>query len=218
MFDTHTHFNPSGLYDISENYFQEKLPAFFSVGIHPKAAKNAVFDIVRTLAEKENCLAIGECGFDKFSPFTLKEQEEVFLWQVRLAKLLKKPLIIHCVRLFNEVLRVLKAEKFSQPVIFHGFNANAQTVSQLLKFPKVYFSLSERQLSGNSSVVKSLTEIPLERILLESDTDENTDFKRLTARIAALRGVDGEVIKFYAEENFNEIFFRIKRNYFANVK
>lgn len=206
MLDVHTHFNPLGLLDISENYFSAQSSAFFSVGIHPKAGKNADFDIVKTLALRENCLAIGECGFDKFSSLSLKEQEEVFVSQVRLAKTLKKPLIIHCVRLYNEVLRVLKEENFLFPLIFHGFNANPQITNQLLKFSNTYFSLSEGLLKGKNSILKSLPIIPLERIFLESDTDENTDFSRLINTVAELKGVENTVVKFMVEQNFKKIF------------
>ena len=207
MLDVHTHFNPLGLLDISENYFSAETSAFFSVGIHPKAGKNADFNIVKTLALRENCLAIGECGLDKFSSLSLEEQKDVFVSQVRLAKTLKKPLIIHCVRLYNEVLRVLKEEKFLFPVIFHGFNGNSQTTNQLLKFSNVYFSLSERLLKGNNSVLKSLPIIPLDRIFLESDTDGNTDFLRLINTVAELKGVENKIVKTFVEQNFMKVFF-----------
>ncbi|MBQ5403160.1 MAG: hypothetical protein IIU11_02155, partial [Bacteroidales bacterium] len=84
---------------------------------------------------------------------------------------------------------------------------NPQTTNQLLKFSNVYFSLSERLLKGNNSVLKSLPIIPLDRIFLESDTDENTDFLRLINTVAELKGVENKIVKTFVEQNFMKVFF-----------
>jgi TatD DNase family protein len=208
--DVHTHFiNPSNAFviDISDNYAKASEVDFFSVGIHPKTFKTFEeltdsFLALSSLAERKNCVAIGECGFDKFSPLNLAEQEKIFSAQIALAQRFNKPLIIHCVRLYNEVIRCLKKAHFNHEVVFHGYNADSQTTKNLLKYPIINFSFSEKTLTG----FKSLPVIPLERIFTESDTDEKTDFAKLINKIADVKNAGFEEIKAGIENNFKRLF------------
>lgn len=208
--DVHTHFiNPSNAFvlDISDNYAKASEVDFFSVGIHPKTLKTFEeltdnFLALSSLAEKKNCAAIGECGFDKFSPLSVTEQEKIFSAQILVAQRFKKPLIIHCVRLYNEVIRCLNKARFTFPVVFHGYNADSQTTKNLLKYPNINFSFSERTLTG----FKSLPLIPLDRIFVESDTDKKTDFAKLINNIAGVKNAGFDEIKADIENNFKRLF------------
>lgn len=208
--DVHTHFiNPSNAFviDISDDYTKASEVDFFSAGIHPKTSKTFEeltdsFLALSSLAEEKNCAAIGECGFDKFSPLSITEQEKIFSAQIALAQRFNKPLIIHCVRLYNEVVRCLNKARFTLPVVLHGYNADSQTTKNLLKYSNINFSFSERTLTGE----KSLPLIPLERIFLESDTNEKTDFAKLINNIADVKNASFDEIKTGIENNFKRLF------------
>ena len=81
--------------------------SFFSIGIHPWDS-----DLQFSLAEFEgiiqhdNCLAIGECGLDKVIEIDLELQKKVFISQLDLAVKFKKPVIIHCVKAFDELIEI----------------------------------------------------------------------------------------------------------------
>ncbi|MBQ3656127.1 MAG: TatD family hydrolase [Bacteroidales bacterium] len=208
--DVHTHFfNAFNTFviDVSDDFTKALKADFFSVGVHPRTEKTLedledIFLALNLLAQEKNCVAIGECGFDKFSPLSLSEQEKIFKTQILIAQRFSKPLIIHCVRLYNEVIRVLKKTNFTLPVIFHGYNADIQTTKNLLKYPNINFSFTEKSLTGE----KSLPEIPLERIFVESDTNEKTNFASLIKKIADIKNTGFDEIKTGIDKNFERLF------------
>ena len=149
---------------------------FFSIGIHPKSISE---DWQRQLIEIEQLthhpsfVGVGECGLDKFADAPIDLQENIFRAQLLLAQQLNKPIIIHCVRLYTDVLRLIKETRFLQPAIFHGYNGNPAITAQLLKLPNTYFSFSARTFATpETSGAKSIPIIPPSRILTETDEDE----------------------------------------------
>lgn len=80
---------------------------FYSVGIHPMKLNESgenLFAGIEDTARMEKVIAIGECGLDRRSPIGMKTQEEILAVQVGLAEALRKPLIIHCVKAYSELL------------------------------------------------------------------------------------------------------------------
>lgn len=204
--DIHTHFQSGNfsVLDISEDFSKAVSAEFFSVGVHPKKEENsAEFSKTRELAAVKNCVAIGECGLDKFSPLPLNEQEKIFNAQIIVAQEFEKPLIIHCVRLYNEVLRLLKAAKFILPVVFHSYNGDPQTTKNLLKYQNINFSFSETSLKDGNKGLKSLEIIPLDRIFTESDMNPKTDFAKLLTKIAEVKRVGFQEVAQAVERNFS---------------
>ena len=94
----------------------------FSVGIHPWFLDNwqEQLEALATLASHPNCWAIGECGIDKNTSTPLPLQQQIFTEQIAIAEALQKPLIIHCVKAYSEVIalrqrtHVMGATRFSQ--------------------------------------------------------------------------------------------------------
>lgn len=111
-------------------------------------------------------VAIGECGLDKMIVTELELQKAVFRKQIQLAASLQKPLIIHCVRAWEEVFSLLKQENFTRPVLFHGFNKSTE-LAQTLIDKGYYLSFgSTLKIPAKQALLR---EIPIERILLETD-------------------------------------------------
>ena len=108
---------------------------FYSVGVHPMKLNElgeSVFVGIEDTVRIKKVIAIGECGLDRRSPICMKTQEEILEVQVRLAEELCKPLIIHCVKAYSELIAVRKRTKSSVPWIVHGYNNNERILRQLL--------------------------------------------------------------------------------------
>ena len=118
--------------------------SYYSVGIHPWYIDKKLMPDVRRLATLPIVVAIGETGLDKNTAknqddFSL--QKEIFAEHILLSEEVKKPLIIHCVKAWDELLSIRKTTKPSMPWIIHGFRGNATLATQLLN-AGLYLSFS----------------------------------------------------------------------------
>jgi Tat protein secretion system quality control protein TatD with DNase activity len=84
-------------------------------------------------------VAIGECGLDRNIDLPLDIQTSIFKRHIELAETLQKPLVIHCVRAFSELIALKKNTKSTVPWIIHGFHKKEEVFQQLLKHD-FYFS------------------------------------------------------------------------------
>ncbi|TVT99701.1 hypothetical protein EJB05_54901, partial [Eragrostis curvula] len=120
--------------------------------------------------------AVGEIGLDKGShgkTIDFGEQVEVFRRQLELAKELERPVSVHCVRAFGDLLEILtEIGPFPAGVLLHSYLGSAEMVSGLANLG-CYFSLSGFLTSMKTTKAKKmLKSIPLDRILLETDAPD----------------------------------------------
>ncbi|MBQ4407842.1 MAG: TatD family hydrolase [Bacteroidales bacterium] len=212
--DIHTHNNPRpgvpSVVDVSgRGDFVFGQEVMFSVGIHPKYItddwEGALIEVAKAAAHS-NCVAIGECGLDKFADAPLSLQEKVLESQIVLARDFAKPLIIHCVRLYSYVIHLLRKRSFQNPVVFHGYNGNPDITAQLLKMPNAYFSFSESTFATpETSGSKSLPLIPVSRILTETDCNAAADINVTIKKIADKKQMDASSLQQSIYENFMRI-------------
>lgn len=177
-FHTHQYTNQPGVLELVNQYpreFDDAVP-FYSIGIHPWYIEEDQIDIdLKIIEEKlqtENCLAIGECGLDKRIEIPLELQISVFEKQLALAEKYKKPVVIHCVAAFQELITIKKKMKISVPVVVHGFSKNNQLAVQLIK-EGFYISFG-KYLLKNPELKTVFQDIPNDFFFLETDTiDKN---------------------------------------------
>lgn len=174
--DIHTHslYSPeSSIYNLRAAS-SVVIPAearWLSIGLHPwdtcGADTDSALQIVEDIAAADRrVLAIGECGFDKLRGADYATQERLFRCQVEISERLGKPLIIHCVRAFNELL-ALKSEICPQQMwIIHGFRGKEQLARQLVRHG-IALSLGR---VFNPAVVGA---IPSEMLFRETDAQED---------------------------------------------
>ena len=152
--------------------------AYHSVGIHPWHTVDvapSTINRLRSLAAHPQIVAIGETGLDTLKGASIKVQTEIFRLHVALSEQHQKPLIIHCVKSFNEIIALKKELRPTMPWIIHGFRGKPQLASQLIN-QGFYISL------GEHFNPQSATVIPTNRLLFE--TDESTlDFDTIIERI-----------------------------------
>ena len=95
----------------------------FSTGVHPWRSSEAgtLWPLVEKTAADPRIAAIGECGLDRLRGAPLPRQAELLRLHALLAERLRKPLIVHCVRAWAELLAAHRAIRPAQPWIIHGF-------------------------------------------------------------------------------------------------
>lgn len=179
-FNLHTHnfTNQSDVLELVNQYpkdFDSNIP-FYSIGIHPwYIDENRLETDLKIIEEKlqlENCLAIGECGLDKRIEVPLDLQISVFEKQLELAEKFRKPVVLHCVAAFQEVIEIKKNKKITVPMIIHGFSKNKQVAEQLIK-AGFYLSFG-KYLLKNPDLESVFREVPNDQFFLETDTMEET--------------------------------------------
>ncbi len=181
---------------------------WLSVGIHPWYAHSedwqSQLTAVEQVAGHKNVLAIGECGLDRGISLPLATQLAILTAQLKLAERLQKPVIIHCVRAFNELLQWKKQVKPSVPLIVHGFNNKPEIMQQLLA-NGFYFSLGTALFKPESNAVKVLKIIPLSRLFLEND-DRNTPIEKIYEAAAVQLEIPISALKNQIWTNFATVF------------
>lgn len=178
FFNLHTHqfTNNPDVLELVNQYpqdFDVSVP-FYSIGIHPwyivEDRIDAYLKIIEEKLKEYNCLAIGECGLDKRIEIPFKQQVSVFEKQLFLAEKYKKPVIIHCVAAYQEVISIKKKLNISVPMIIHGFSKNNQIANQLVK-EGFYLSFG-KFLLRNPDLKTVFQNIPNDRFFLETDIIE----------------------------------------------
>ncbi len=187
FFDFHHHDadRKSGIYNLK---FNEEIPEiFFSAGIHPKSLSDGLEKQLIWLQEisvAENCVAIGECGLDGLIDVDEESQEKAFQAQIEIANSVKKPLIIHCVKRFSQLLKFRKMSKV--PMIVHGFNKRKTIGDDLLK-NGLCLSFGKSVLY-NVNLQDFVKHLPIENLFLETDSAD-FEIKELYQKVADLRNM-----------------------------
>lgn len=198
---THTPGHSNALLNYYRQFEQSAVVPFCSLGLHPWYPDEATFEQLAVFAEQENVLAIGECGLDKLCETDWSLQQELFLLQIELANRLNKPLIIHCVRAYNECIQVLTSAKV--PVIFHGFNRSL-SVAQMLLAKGFYLSIGAAIF--NTAFEAVFAALPPERIFFETDDRADLAIESIYKRAAELQKIEVESLILQVEHNFQKVF------------
>ena len=169
-----------------------------AVGLHPWHAGHALPSEEEFLAAE----AVGEIGLDKACEVDFEEQQAAFIAQLGIAERLEKPVVIHCVRAFNEVMQCLRGRKLSA-VVFHGFIGSKEQAEKALK-QGYYLSFGART-ARSPKTIEALRATPLHRLFVETD-DDPTPLETIYAAIASLRGVSVEELQRATRENHLRLF------------
>lgn len=183
-------------------------PNQYSYGLHPWFIKKDEYEeqlrLIELKVNEKRCLAIGECGLDKLSPVNFELQQNVFIEHIKIANKINKPLIIHCVKAFNELINCLNLNENKVPVIIHGFNNNENIASVLLNYG-CYFSFGKALLGYESNAARAIKNIGRKNFFLETD-DADISIKYIYKKAAELLGIDEDILKQQLQLNFETIF------------
>ena len=152
--------------------------------------------------------AIGECGLDRACDSDFELQREVFIKQIELSEQYHKPMIIHAVRSYPDIISIRKETKSNQPWIIHGFNGNEHSAEQLLRHDGIYLSLGDVLFKNEKRAERLLDIIPLDRLFLETDVAERS-IVEVYEKASLLSGVATDILRKDIFDNFVKIFGHI---------
>ena len=206
---THKFSNLSDVIEVVNQYpweFDASVPNY-SIGIHPwyvdENRLETDLEIIKEKLQLTGCLALGECGLDKRIEIPLDLQISVFKKQLEIVKQTNKPVVLHCVAAYDEMIAIKKEMKIENPMIIHGFSKNEQVAQSLLK-NGFYLSFG-KYLLRNPDLEKVFTFAPENQILLETDTIEESIYQ-VYEKAAAIKGISVEEMKAIVFTNFSKIF------------
>jgi TatD DNase family protein len=175
---THKHTNDANTVELVNQYpweFDANIP-LYSIGIHPwyidAIRLENDLQFIEDKLQLPECLALGECGLDKRIEVPMSLQIEVFEKQIALAEKYRKPLVLHLVAAFDELIEIKNRLNISVPIIIHGFSKNKQVAKQLLEHG-FYLSFG-KYLLRNPDLKEVFETVPNDKFFLETDTIEET--------------------------------------------
>jgi len=155
-----------------EKSFPENI--FLMMGLHPTHVKENFEEelaFVKHWLDKRNFYAIGEIGIDLFWDKTLQKQQQIaFKTQIAWAKEKNMPIIIHCRDAFDEIFEILEEVNDDQLFgIFHCFSGNLEQAKKAISY-NMKLGIGGVVTFKNGKIDQFLHEIPLEHIVLETDS------------------------------------------------
>lgn len=182
----------------------EKLNYYLSCGIHPWLIKKDKFNnliCLKEALELPNVLALGECGLDRAKGAPFPEQLSWFEKQLEIAVDLKKPVILHLVRAYSDIIPFKK--KYNFKGIIHGFKGNINEAKMLLDHGlKLSFGY---RLFLDKKIAEIFKEISSENIYLETDV-KPISIASLYTQASIIRNEDPDQFQRRLKLNFERDF------------
>jgi len=195
---------------------------WFSVGLHPwwlDSAKGHDWEgSLVELLQDPKCVALGECGLDKLIDTPMAEQEQYLVRQLDLARDWNKPVILHCVKAHNSLIRLLKQHTLPKGGVVHAFTGSTEIA-------KTYWKMGFRLGVGGSITYPrakktraAVAALPEQALLLETDAPDmplvgrqgqrnSPQYLEMIVReLAALRLVSPEQIARQTAANARDLF------------
>ena len=155
----------------------ERFPDFIRpmIGLHPEDVKEDYKDVLGKMHQEldnSNYIAIGEVGLDYYwSREFEQEQLDAFEQQVQWSVETQLPLMIHCRKAQNEMVKIIRRyEKELPGGVFHCFTGNQHEATELLQFEKFVLGIGGVSTFKKSHLAEDLAAVvPINRIVLETD-------------------------------------------------
>lgn len=207
------------MYDLEQKH-PDKM--HLMMGLHPVSVEHNYRDELNHVKEqfdKRDFYAVGEIGIDlHWGKSFLKEQREVFIEQIRLAKSKQLPIVIHCRKAFDEVFDVLEQENDSDLFgVFHCFSGTVEQAKRILGFG-LKIGLGGILTFKNGKIDKFMSEIPMEEIVLETDApylaphpyrgkrNESSYMIKVAERLAEIHDISLEEVAEITSANAKKVF------------
>ena len=195
---------------------------FPCLGLHPtsvnanwKEELEAVMDY-----SKEGIHAVGEIGMDCYwSKEFIREQEEVLRIQLETAAKMDLPVIIHSRESTELIINILKeCSHLGLRGVFHAYSGSVETYRELQKTGDWYIGIGGVLTYKKASIAETVKQIPLERILLETDSpyltpvpfrgkrNESSYVPYIASRLAELLETELGQVAYTTTENAHKLF------------
>lgn len=193
---------------------------FAAAGIHPHDASNAPADFINQLRDiftQPKIVALGEIGLDYYRNISDAEtQRKVFKKQLQLAKEMDLPVIIHNRNADADIIHLIQQVSPMRGVA-HCFSSDLTTAKIFLDMG-FYISFAGNLTYKNSNLPEVVKEIPLDRLLIETDApfmspmpyrskeNEPSRVKYVADKLADCKGVSYETIELVTQNNTEKLF------------
>lgn len=210
LINIHSHIAAIGneivIQNCSQQFEQVQQPGYYSIGLHPWFIKTSSLDAdmeqLKNWSTSNSVLAIGECGLDKICTTDFSLQQIAFRTQIQWANQIQKPLIIHCVKAFDELIHVLQEENNHVPVVIHGFQKSKELALQLSN--QGYY-LSFGKALEQERIQTVFKHVDLTRILLETD-DSTAPIEKIYEWAAKAAGIAEDSLSLQIQKNASIVF------------
>lgn len=216
--------------EISEKYEC----VYFAVGVHPYHCDGFDINVLKKFVTHDKCVAVGECGLDyyRIKDEFLKEsdhdygefvtnyknrQKEIFISQINLAIEFNKPLIVHVRDANEDSYDILKKNSANLRGVLHCFNSSSLLLNLKDNF---YFGIGGVLTFKNAkSLVSIIKDIPLDRILIETDApylspepnrgkrNEPSFTKFVALKMSEILDISYDKLQDITTNNANRLFF-----------
>ncbi len=176
----------------TELYEKNKL----SVGIHPWDIEN--IDIENELSKveyyslKKNIIAIGEIGIDRHKKISIETQKRIFIKQLEIAEKQNKPVIIHAVKSYSDIIEIKKKRKSNTTWIIHDYKGN-QNISENLLAKNCIMSFG-KSLIKSPKIQNIFKELPINSLFLETD-NSGLSIYEIYKQAAYIKNISVELLK-----------------------
>ncbi len=178
-----------------------------SAGLHPWHINHEnykeVIKKIKEIAKNKEVVAIGECGLDKTCTTPFELQKEAFKEQIAISEDVEKPVIIHCVKSYNEIIALKKDIKPLQPWIIHGFRGKAET-AKMLSVAGIIISIGEK---FNPDIRQTISS---DNIFIESD-ESKLPIDEIYRNIANIWHITSHELQERVEKLYKKVFVQKAR-------
>lgn len=195
---------------------------FPCLGLHPTSVDAGWKEEMAKLEDwlSKKIYAIGEIGIDCYwSKEFLSQQKEVFRIQLELAHKLNLPVIIHSRESTELILNILKEYRhLDLRGVFHAYSGSVETFREISRLGDWYIGIGGVLTYKKASIAETVRQIPLERIVLETDSpyltpvpfrgkrNESGYIPHIAAKLSELTGTDIEEIAAITTKNAEKLF------------
>ena len=194
--------------DLADIAAQIELPRFCSVGRHPwhAAAGWSTADglALDAALARPLCIALGEVGLDRVKGPEFDLQLKVLEAQLDVTARRGMPVIFHCVRAHADLMQLRKRRDTGDPWIIHGFGGHGELALQLLRMD-FFLSFGTALLSVGAKAREALTQVPLDRLFLETD-ESGLDAAVIYRTVSNVLGLPIADLQKIISANFRSLF------------
>lgn len=197
---------------------------FPMIGFHPTSvdagSESRIHEMKKRLSGEHPYIAIGEVGMDLYWDKTyLKEQQKALDEQIQWALEYHLPLVLHCREAFPELFEVMDPYKHTElSGIFHSFTGTPEEAEQVLEYSRFVIGINGVVTFKKSTLPEILTRIPLDRIVLETDSpylapvpfrgkrNESSYIRNVAMKLAGIYSIDFETVDRITTNNALKVF------------
>lgn len=195
---------------------------YAAVGVHPHEAEKVVaadYDQLAEWTELDKVVAIGEIGLDYYYDLSPRDlQKEVFIRQLDVARQMHMPIVIHDRDAHGDTMAILKREGKGLIGVVHCFAGSLEMANELIKMGWYIGCDGPVTFKNAAKLPEIMTKIPLERLLIETDSpyltpvplrgkrNEPAYVRFVAEHIATLRGISGEELAKVTTKNVCDLF------------